>query len=163
MNGLFEVDEPPAASVPASVTPVVVHTDGGCSPNPGPGGWGAVLRYGEHVKELCGGESDTTNNRMELMAAIRALEHLTRPSFVQVHTDSTYVRQGITQWMRSWKRNGWRTADRKPVKNDDLWRRLDEATRRHRVEWFWVKGHAGDPGNERADALATEGRLKHGL
>ncbi|WP_067817599.1 ribonuclease HI [Actinomadura kijaniata] len=161
MNGLFEVDEPPAASVPASVTPVVVHTDGGCSPNPGPGGWGVVLRYGEHVRELCGGESDTTNNRMELMAAIQALEHLTRPSFVQVHTDSTYVRQGITQWMRSWKRNGWRTADRKPVKNDDLWRRLDEATRRHRVEWFWVKGHAGDPGNERADALATEGRLKH--
>ncbi|MGK5553298.1 ribonuclease HI [Actinomadura kijaniata] len=163
MNGLFEVDEPPAAPVPASVTPVVVHTDGGCSPNPGPGGWGVVLRYGEHVRELCGGEPDTTNNRMELMAAIQALEHLTRPSFVRVHTDSTYVRQGITQWMRSWKRNGWRTADRRPVKNDDLWRRLDEAARRHRVEWFWVKGHAGDPGNERADALAAEGRRKHGL
>ncbi|MFC9972639.1 ribonuclease HI [Spirillospora sp. NPDC127200] len=154
---MFEIDGPGGPAAPVSGAPVVVHTDGGCSPNPGAGGWGAVLRYGEHVKELYGGEPDTTNNRMELMAAIRALEHLTRPSVVQVHTDSTYVRQGITQWMRSWKRNGWKTADKKPVKNADLWRRLDEATRRHRVEWFWVKGHAGDPGNERADELAGMG------
>ncbi|MFI6517264.1 ribonuclease HI [Spirillospora sp. NPDC050679] len=154
---MFEIDGPSGPAVPVSGAPVVVHTDGGCSPNPGAGGWGAVLRYGEHVKELYGGEADTTNNRMELTAAIRALEHLTRPSVVQVHTDSTYVRQGITQWMRSWKRNGWKTADKKPVKNADLWRRLDEAARRHRVEWFWVKGHAGDPGNERADELAGMG------
>ncbi|MQY03089.1 ribonuclease HI [Actinomadura macrotermitis] len=138
--------------------PVVAHTDGGCSPNPGAGGWGAVLRYGEHVRELCGGEPGTTNNRMEIMAAIQVLEHLTRPSLVHVHTDSQYLRQGVTQWMAAWKRNGWLTAARQPVKNADLWRRLDEAARRHRVEWFWVKGHAGHPENERADELAAQGR-----
>ncbi|MBW8486077.1 ribonuclease HI [Actinomadura parmotrematis] len=140
-------------------TPVVAYTDGGCSPNPGAGGWGAVLRYGAHVKELSGGEPDTTNNRMEIMAAIQVLEHLTRPSLVRVHTDSQYLRQGVTRWMANWKRNGWLTASRQPVKNDDLWRRLDAAMARHRVEWFWVKGHAGVPENERADELATRGRL----
>lgn len=134
-------------------TPVVIHTDGGCAPNPGPGGWGAVLRYGPHVKELRGGERDTTNNRMELTAAIEALEHLKRPSTVELHTDSQYLRQGITRWMANWKRNGWRTADRKPVKNADLWRRLDEAAARHTVHWHWVKGHSGNPDNERADEL----------
>ena len=137
---------------------VEVYTDGACSGNPGPGGWGALLSYNGHTKELCGGEaSPTTNNRMELTAAIEALEHLTRPSTVRLHTDSTYVRSGITAWMANWQRNGWRTADRKPVKNADLWQRLAAAVARHEVEWLWVKGHAGDPGNERADALANQG------
>ncbi|GAA0233680.1 ribonuclease HI [Cryptosporangium japonicum] len=137
---------------------VVIHTDGACIPNPGPGGWGVVLRYGDAVKELRGGEAGTTtNNRMELMAAIRALEALTRPSRVQLHTDSSYVQQGITSWMTKWKRNGWQTAARQPVKNADLWVRLDEAIGVHEVEWKWVKGHAGDPGNERADELAGLG------
>jgi ribonuclease HI len=139
--------------------PVVdIYTDGACSGNPGPGGWGAVLSYGAREKELCGGEPlETTNNRMELMAAIQALEHLTRPVTVRLHTDSTYVRNGILKWLPNWKRNGWRTADKKPVKNADLWRRLEAAIERHEVEWLWVKGHAGDPGNERADALANLG------
>ncbi len=137
---------------------VDIYTDGACSGNPGPGGWGALLSYRSRVKEICGGEaSGTTNNRMELMAAIAALETLTRPSVVRLHTDSVYVRSGITSWMAKWKRNGWRTADRKQVKNADLWQRLDAAAQRHQVEWLWVKGHAGDPGNERADALANQG------
>ena len=138
--------------------PVVIHTDGGCTPNPGPGGWGAVLRYGEHVRELYGGEPDeTTNNRMELTAPIMALEALKRPAVVHLHTDSTYVRNGITSWMAGWKRNGWKTASKQPVKNVDLWQRLESACARHQVEWFWVKGHAGVADNELADQLATRG------
>jgi ribonuclease HI len=139
--------------------PVVeIWTDGACSGNPGPGGWGAVLKYGSRSRELCGGErSGTTNNRMELMAAIQALESLTRPATVRLHTDSAYLRNGITSWLANWKRNGWRTADKKPVKNADLWQRLEAAAGRHQVTWLWVKGHAGDPGNERADALANLG------
>ncbi|WP_344127025.1 ribonuclease HI [Luedemannella flava] len=137
---------------------VEIYTDGACSGNPGPGGWGAVLRYGAHVKELHGGDpGPTTNNRMELMAAIEALEHLTRPAVVRLHTDSVYVRTGITQWLAGWQRNGWRTAGKQPVKNADLWQRLSTASARHQIEWLWVKGHAGDPGNERADALANKG------
>jgi ribonuclease HI len=140
-------------------TPVVeIYTDGACSGNPGPGGWGALLRYRDVEKELYGGEpAPTTNNRMELMAAIRALESLTRPASVRLHTDSVYLRSGVTSWLAGWKRNGWLTADRKPVKNADLWQRLDAATGEHRIEWLWVKGHNGDPGNERADALANRG------
>jgi ribonuclease HI len=138
--------------------PVVIHTDGGCTPNPGPGGWGAVLRYGEHVRELFGGEAgQTTNNRMELTAPITALETLTRPCVVHVYTDSTYVRNGITKWLAGWKRNGWKTSAKQPVKNDDLWKRLESACARHQVEWFWVKGHAGVADNELADQLATKG------
>jgi ribonuclease HI len=137
---------------------VEIYTDGACSGNPGPGGWGAVLSYGGHVRELSGGEATpTTNNRMELMAAIQALESLTRPSRVRLHTDSVYVRNGITSWLAGWKRNSWRTTSKQPVKNEDLWRRLDAATARHEILWLWVKGHAGDPGNERADALANRG------
>ncbi|KAA1419014.1 ribonuclease HI [Nocardioides humilatus] len=137
---------------------VVIHTDGGCTPNPGPGGWGAVVRYGEHVLELYGGESDeTTNNRMELTAPIMALETLNRACEVELHTDSTYVRNGITQWVNGWKKNGWKTSAKQPVKNVDLWQRLDAACARHQVEWFWVKGHAGVPDNELADQLATRG------
>jgi ribonuclease HI len=134
---------------------VIVHTDGACSGNPGPGGWGAILSYGEHEKELSGGETHTTNNRMELMAAIAALEALKRPSTVELHTDSQYVHHGISQWIHKWKRNGWRTADKKPVKNVDLWQRLDAALTRHDVRWHWVKGHAGHELNERADRLAV--------
>jgi ribonuclease HI len=137
---------------------VIIYTDGACSGNPGPGGWGATLRYGDHVKELHGGEpAGTTNNRMELMAAIRALESLTRPATVTLHTDSAYLRNGITTWLPGWLRNGWRTAAKQPVKNADLWQRLADAMAPHTVEWLWVKGHAGDPGNERADALANIG------
>jgi ribonuclease HI len=137
---------------------VDIYTDGACSGNPGPGGWGALLRYGSHERELYGGEAlDTTNNRMELMAAIRALESLTRPVTVRLHTDSAYLRNGITQWLPTWKRNGWVTAGKQPVKNADLWRRLETAVERHQVEWLWVKGHAGNPGNEHADALANRG------
>ena len=136
---------------------VEIFTDGACSPNPGPGGWGALLRFGRHTKEIYGGEAVTTNNRMEIMAAIQALESLTRPSAVHVHTDSEYLRKGITQWLAGWKRNGWMTAGKKPVKNADLWTRLDSAARHHTVEWFWVKGHAGHPENERADELACRG------
>ncbi len=138
-------------------TRVAIWTDGACSGNPGPGGWGAILRTGGHEKELCGGEAQTTNNRMELSAAIAALEALTRPCRVELHTDSQYLRGGVTGWINNWKRNGWRTADKKPVKNDDLWRRLDEAAERHAIDWRWVKGHAGDALNERADALARRG------
>ena len=136
---------------------VAIWTDGACSGNPGPGGWGAILRYGEKSKELSGGEPLTTNNRMELSGAIGALEALTRPCEIELHTDSQYLRNGVMTWMKNWKRNGWRTADRKPVKNEDLWRRLDEAKERHVIEWRWVKGHAGDEMNERADELARAG------
>lgn len=136
---------------------VEIFTDGACSGNPGPGGWGVVLRYGEAEKELFGGEPMTTNNRMELMAAIRGLEALTRPVAVRLHTDSTYLRDGITKWLPGWKARGWRTADKKPVKNQDLWERLEAAAERHQVEWHWIKGHAGHPENERADALARQG------
>jgi ribonuclease HI len=136
---------------------VAIWTDGACSGNPGPGGWGAILTFNGVEKEFSGGEALTTNNRMELLAAISALEALTRACAVDLHTDSQYVRQGVTGWIHNWKRNGWRTADKKPVKNDDLWKRLDEAAARHEVEWHWVKGHAGDPMNERADALARAG------
>jgi ribonuclease HI len=134
--------------------PVVVYTDGACSGNPGPGGWGAILTWGDKCKELSGGEATTTNNRMELMAAISALEALTRPSRVELHTDSVYLKDGITKWIHGWKKNGWRTADKKPVKNAELWRRLDEAQRVHDIDWRWVKGHAGHAENERADELA---------
>jgi ribonuclease HI len=138
--------------------PVVeIHTDGACRGNPGPGGWGVLLRANGAEKELYGGEAATTNNRMELMAAIRALEALKRPSRVKLYTDSTYVMKGITTWIHSWKRRGWRTADKQPVKNEDLWRQLDEARSKHEVEWHWVKGHAGHPENERADQLANKG------
>jgi ribonuclease HI len=140
----------------ASGALVTIHTDGACSGNPGPGGWGAILRWAGHERELSGGEALTTNNRMELMAAISALEALKKPCSVDMHTDSQYLRQGITQWIHNWKRNGWRTADKKPVKNDDLWKRLDAALARHELRWHWVKGHAGDALNERADLLARE-------
>ena len=136
---------------------VVIYTDGACSGNPGPGGWGAVMLWGGHEKELWGGEAHTTNNRMELMAAIQALETLKRPCTVELHTDSKYVQQGIGEWIHAWKARGWKTADKKPVKNADLWTRLDHARLRHHVTWRWVKGHAGHELNERADALARRG------
>jgi ribonuclease HI len=134
---------------------VTIYTDGACSGNPGPGGWAALLIYGGREKELSGGEPATTNNRMELTAAIMALEALTRPCTIDLFTDSQYVRHGITEWLRNWKARGWRTADKKPVKNEDLWRRLDEARTRHEVKWHWVRGHAADPLNHRVDALAV--------
>ena len=136
---------------------VEIYTDGACSGNPGPGGWGAVLTYRGREKEICGGEPATTNNRMELMAAIQALETLTRPASVHLYTDSVYVRSGITSWLAGWKRNGWLTSAKQPVKNADLWQRLEAAAAPHQVPWRWVKGHNGDPGNERADALANRG------
>jgi ribonuclease HI len=136
---------------------VEAFTDGACRGNPGPGGWGVLMRAGEHVKELSGGELATTNNRMELTAAIEALAALKERCRVDIHTDSTYVRSGITEWMPRWRLRGWRTADRKPVKNQDLWLLLAAQAERHDVQWHWVKGHAGHPGNERADALANEG------
>ena len=136
---------------------VTIYTDGACRGNPGPGGWGVLLMSGNAEKELCGGETLTTNNRMELMAAIRALEALKQRCRVDLHTDSQYVRQGITGWIHNWKKNGWKTANKKPVKNADLWQELDAAIGHHEVHWHWVKGHAGDPGNERADALANRG------
>ncbi len=139
---------------------VIIHTDGACRGNPGPGGWGAILQYGEREKELWGGELATTNNRMELMGAIRALEALTRPCRVELHTDSQYVMKGITQWISGWKARGWRTADKSPVKNDDLWKRLDAARAKHTVDWRWIKGHAGHDLNERADELARRGMLE---
>jgi len=137
--------------------PVIIYTDGACRGNPGVGGWGAVLSYKGNTKELYGGERETTNNRMELMAVINALEALTKPCHVQINSDSKYVLQGITEWMESWKQRGWLTASKKPVKNEDLWRRLDAARNRHRIEWLWVKGHSGDVGNDRADRLANMG------
>ncbi len=136
---------------------VTIYTDGACSGNPGPGGWGAILISGEHRKELNGGEAETTNNRMELTAAIEALNALKRPCTVALYTDSVYVRDGITKWIHGWRRNGWRTADKKPVKNAELWQALEQALKRHKVDWHWVKGHAGHPENERADELAREG------
>jgi ribonuclease HI len=136
---------------------VVIHTDGACSGNPGPGGWGAVLDYNGTRKELYGGEKDTTNNRMELMAAIEALKALKRGCKIEMHVDSVYVKDGISKWIHGWKRNGWKTADKKPVKNVELWQALDEAIQRHDISWHWVKGHAGHPDNERADELARMG------
>ena len=136
---------------------IEIFTDGACSGNPGPGGWGAILRWRGEEREMSGGEPDTTNNRMEMMAAIRALETLKRPATVRLHTDSAYLRDGITRWIHAWKVKGWKTADKKPVKNVDLWQRLEAAAERHRVEWVWVRGHAGHPENERADALARAG------
>lgn len=136
---------------------VEIYADGACRGNPGPGGWGALLTAGGKQRELFGGEPATTNNRMELMAVISALESLKRPCSVVLYTDSQYVQKGISEWIHAWKRRGWKTADKKPVKNEDLWRRLDAATQGHRVDWRWVKGHAGNPGNERADALANMG------
>ena len=136
---------------------VEVYTDGACRGNPGPGGWGVLLRYGDTEKELYGGESETTNNRMELMAAIQALENLKRDCKVSLTTDSQYVRKGITEWMANWKKRGWKTASKQPVKNKDLWQRLDKAATQHQVEWHWVRGHTGHPENERADQLANRG------
>lgn len=136
---------------------VIVYTDGACSGNPGPGGWGAWLISGKHAKELTGGMSETTNNQMELTAAIEGLKSLKGPCHVTLYTDSTYVKDGITKWIHNWKRNGWRTANRKPVKNADLWQALDKEVENHNITWKWVKGHAGDPGNEKADELARQG------
>jgi ribonuclease HI len=135
---------------------IIIHTDGACSGNPGPGGWGAILEWGDHKREIKGGEPHTTNNRMELMAAISALEALKRSCTVDLHTDSQYLRDGIMKWIHGWKRNGWKTADKKPVKNVDLWQRLEQALSRHKVRWHWVRGHAGHDLNERADELARE-------
>ncbi len=136
---------------------VLIYTDGACRGNPGPGGWGAILISRGREKELCGGEPATTNNRMELMAAIQALEALNKPCKVELHTDSTYVKNGVTQWIHNWKARGWKTADKSPVKNEDLWKRIDQARARHEVDWRWVKGHAGHELNERADLLANKG------
>jgi ribonuclease HI len=148
---------PLAAQERKQADTVEIWTDGACKGNPGPGGWGALLKYGEHVRELFGGESPTTNNRMELTAVIEALDSLKRRCSVVVHTDSQYVQLGITEWLPNWVRRGWKTADKKPVKNADLWQRLQAAAARHEVEWRWVRGHAGDAGNERADELANRG------
>ena len=139
---------------------IYIYSDGACKGNPGPGGWGALLVSSGHRKEISGGEANTTNNRMEMTAVIRALESLKRPSTVEVHTDSQYVQKGISEWMPGWKRRNWRTADGKPVKNQDLWLQLDALSQLHRIEWKWVRGHAGHPENERADALANQGVLQ---
>jgi ribonuclease HI len=136
---------------------VDIYTDGACKGNPGVGGWGVLLKYGDRTRELCGGEAHTTNNRMELTAVIRALEALNRRCRVRLHTDSKYVQQGISEWIHAWKKRGWKTADKKPVKNEDLWRQLDELAAGHDIEWLWVRGHAGHDGNERADELANQG------
>ena len=136
---------------------VTIYTDGACSGNPGPGGWGAVLLYGDPEKEMYGGDAESTNNRMELMAAIESLEALSESCKIDLYTDSTYVKEGITNWIHGWKKRGWKSANKKPVKNVDLWQRLDEATKRHDIDWYWVKGHAGDEMNERADELARRG------
>jgi len=141
--------------------PVVIYTDGACRGNPGPGGWGAVLRFNGHQRQLHGGETATTNNRMELMAAIQALETLREPCAITLFTDSNYVKQGLTEWLPQWRRRNWKTADKKPVKNQDLWQRLDAAAARHRIDWRWVKGHSGDEGNELADQLANAGLESH--
>lgn len=139
---------------------IYIYSDGACKGNPGPGGWGALLVTDGHRKEICGGEANTTNNRMEMTAVIRALESLKRPSTVEVHTDSQYVQKGISEWMTGWKRRNWRTADGKPVKNQDLWLQLDALSQLHRIEWKWVRGHNGHPENERADELANQGVLQ---
>ena len=149
----------PAVSPAISKPIVTIYTDGACKGNPGPGGWGAWLSTAGHEKELCGGEANTTNNRMELTAPIEALATLKRSCQITIYTDSEYVRKGITEWIIGWQRRGWKTADNKPVKNADLWQRLDALCKLHQVEWRWVKGHAGDPGNERADVLANRGVL----
>ncbi|MFM9851840.1 MAG: ribonuclease HI [Sphingomonadaceae bacterium] len=141
---------------------VKIATDGACKGNPGPGGWGALIKMGAHEKECSGGENPSTNNRMELMAAIRGLQALTKPCRVTLVTDSVYVKDGITKWIHGWQRNGWRTAAKQPVKNADLWKELLEAIKPHRIEWTWVKGHAGDPDNERADQLASEAAINAG-
>ncbi len=140
-----------------SKPPVIIHTDGACSGNPGPGGWGVVMDWNGTRKEICGGEKETTNNRMELMAAIEALNALKRNCKVEMHVDSSYVKDGISKWIHGWKKNGWKTADKKPVKNVELWQALDEAIKRHEISWHWVKGHVGHPENERADELARQG------
>lgn len=150
-------DKPPLEQAVTRPRPVEIFTDGACKGNPGPGGWGALLRYGEHEKELCGGEALTTNNRMELMAVIRALEALTRRSDLLVTVDSRYVQDGVERWMARWKKNGWMTKQGTPVKNQDLWQRLDQALAGHRVQWQWVRGHTGHAENERADQLANRG------
>ena len=141
------------------MNPVIIHTDGACKGNPGPGGWGVLMQSGEHTRELFGGDPQTTNNRMELMAVIQALQALKRPCQVEIHLDSEYVRKGITEWIRGWKAKGWRTASKQPVKNADLWQELDQLVNQggHELSWHWVKGHAGNPGNERADELANQG------
>ena len=136
---------------------LTIYTDGACKGNPGKGGWGALLTYGDNKRELCGGEKETTNNRMEMMAAIKALQSLKRQCNVALYTDSTYLRKGVLEWMKNWKKNGWKTAAKKPVKNVDLWQQLDLIIQQHNIEWHWVKGHSGDPGNERADELANKG------
>lgn len=141
----------------SSSKPVLIWTDGACSGNPGPGGWGVLMRFNGHEKEMYGGEEETTNNRMELTAAIMALKELKRPCLIELYTDSQYVRGGVTGWLEKWKANGWKTSNRKPVKNEDLWRSLDEAVARHKISWHWVKGHAGHPENEKADELARKG------
>lgn len=140
---------------------VIIYTDGGSKPNPGPGGWAALLIYGNYEKELSGGDSDTSNNRMELTAAIEALSALTRPCSVELYTDSEYLKNGITQWLKGWVKNGWVTANKQPVKNQDLWEELHEATQRHKISWRWTKGHAGDANNERVDLLATAARAEY--
>lgn len=137
--------------------PVIIYTDGACKGNPGKGGWGAWLQYNDNEKELFGGENDTTNNRMELTAAIQALEALKKPCVIELHTDSVYVKDGISKWIINWKKRGWKTASKQPVKNEDLWRRLDAAREKHEIVWKWVKGHSGDYGNEKADDLANKG------
>jgi ribonuclease HI len=147
-------EEGPVTKGPVSTAEVEIFTDGACSGNPGPGGWGAILRMANRERELSGGEPATTNNRMEMMAAIMGLEALKRPCTVHLYTDSIYLRDGVTKWIHGWKKNGWRTADKKPVKNIDLWQRLDTARTAHQVDWRWVKGHSGHPENERADQLA---------
>ena len=147
----------------SNATPVSIFTDGACSGNPGPGGWGAILRFGDAEKEMKGGEPHTTNNRMELMGAISALEALKKPCTVDLYTDSQYVKNGISSWIHNWKRNGWKTADKKPVKNVDLWQRLDAALHTHQVRWHWVKGHAGHAENERADQLSRDGLIENKL
>ncbi|MHA1538962.1 MAG: ribonuclease HI [Alphaproteobacteria bacterium] len=136
---------------------IEMYTDGACSGNPGPGGWGALLLFGGHERELYGGQADTTNNQMELLAVIKGLEALKRSVDITIYTDSTYVKNGITTWIHNWKKNGWKTAARKPVKNAELWQQLDTVVKSHKIEWKWVKGHSGDPGNERADELARRG------
>ena len=156
---MAEVDGEMRSATPG-LKKVVIHSDGGCQGNPGPGGWAATLAYGPHKKELSGGEPATTNNRMELKAAIEALSVLKESCEVEFYTDSEYVKNGVTGWVATWKRNGWRTKAKKPVKNEDLWRVLDAATSRHKVKWNWVKGHAGHEGNERCDQLATEAMAK---
>lgn len=146
----------------SALTRVEIFTDGACKGNPGPGGWGAVIRSGHHEKELSGGEADTTNNRMEMMAVVEALNALKRPCAVTLSTDSRYVMDGLTKWIKGWQRNGWRTADKKPVKNADLWQELLAAARPHRIDWRWVKGHAGHPENERVDKLASDAAKAQG-